>query len=140
MPSHTRGDIDVVLCHTLVIFIIDVAHVYQRIAHLILSAIDKGVDYLTDALVSHDMNVDGQTLGISLACQLGHFLFRPVGNALVSVGIEGIHNSRTSFYSTVEEELDPSGHDTLRSELLGINGSAQCLVHIHPALNLVGQS
>ena len=127
------------LCYTLVISLIDVAHVYQRVAHLVLSAIDEGIDHLIDSLVTHHVYMDRQTLGISLACQFCHLCFRPVGNALVTVGIEWIHNSCSSLYPSVEEELDPFRYDARGFEFLGVNGSGECLVHVHPAFNLVGQ-
>ena len=68
------------LCHALIILIVDITHVYQRVAHFVLSTIDEGIDHLADTLVSHNVDVDGQPLRISLASQLGHLCFCPVGN------------------------------------------------------------
>ena len=68
MPEQTRYNIDVVVCHTLIIRRVYVANMNQSIAHLIFSAVDEGIDSAIHGLVSHYMYVYGQTLIISLAC------------------------------------------------------------------------
>ena len=141
MPKHTRGDIDVVVGHTLIIGSIDVAHVYQRVAHLVLSAVDEGVDNASDALVTHHVYVHGDAVVIGLARHLRQFLFGPVGTALMSVGIYGVYESRTSFYRTIHEEFDPIGFYAGRSVLLlNVAGLGQGLLHIHPTINLITQA
>lgn len=118
MPCHTRSDIDVMLCHSQIILRIDVANVNECVAHLVLPTVDECVDHLIDTLVSHHMYVDYQTVGISLACQLRHFLFRPIGNALVTVGIERVHDASTCLHTTVEKQFNPPRYDACGFKLL----------------------
>ena len=81
-----------------------------------------------------------QTFCIRLAGDVGQFLFGPVGETLMSVGIEWLHKACTAFHRAVHEELEPVGLDVGGGILLNVNGFLQVLIHIHPALNLVGQT
>ena len=128
------------VCHTLVILRIDTIHMYQRIAHLILSTIDVGIDNAIDALVAHGMYVHGQALCVCLARDVCHFLFRPVFAALMPVGIQWLYKSCAAFHRTVHKEFYPVGFYMSRSKLLNVTCLRHSLIHIHPTLNLVAQS
>ena len=128
------------VCHTLIIRGIDVAHVHQRIAHLVLSAIGVCTDNGIDGLVTHGMDMHRDSIGIRLARDVCQFLFGPVGEALMSVGIERIHKARTAFHRTVHEEFEPVRLDVGGGVLLNVKGFFQIFIHIHPAFNLVGQA
>ena len=96
--------------HTLVILWIDVTHVYQRVAHLILSTIGVCADNGIDGLVTHGMDMHGDAIGIGSARDVGQFLFSPVGEALMSVGIQRIHIAGTAFNCAVHEEFEPASN------------------------------
>ena len=140
MPKHTRGDIDVVVGHALIIGCIDIAHVHQSIAHLVLPAIDEGVDNASNGLVAHDMCMHGYPVSISLARHVGQFIFLPVGQTLMTIGIERLHKSRAAFHRAVYKDFYPVGFYAGGSIFLGITGLGQSLVHIHPTFNLVSQT
>ena len=76
----------------------------------------------------------GDTLFISLTCDLRQFLFRPVRNALMSIGIDRVYKSGTALHRAVHKHLEPIGLD-VRS-LVFLRGSSlfQGLIHIHPAV------
>ena len=58
----------------------------------------------------------------------------------MTVGIERVHDASTCLHTTVEKQFNPPRYDACGFKLFGINGSCQSLVHVHPALNLVGQT
>ena len=58
----------------------------------------------------------------------------------MSVGIEWLHESCTAFHRTVHKEFEPVGLDVGSGILLNVSGFLQVLIHIHPALNLIGQT
>ena len=135
MPKHTRGDIDIMVGHTFVIRLFDTIHVYQRIAHFILSTVNEGIDNTLNALIAHYMDVHGDSLFVSLACDVRQFLFRPVGNALMSVRIERIYKSCAAFHRAVHEHFEPVRPDMRRFVFLCVSSLLQRLVHIHPAVH-----
>ena len=110
------------VCHTLIIRRIDVAHVHQRIAHLVLSAIGVCTDNSIDGLVTHGMDMHRDSIGIRLARNVCQFLFGPVGEALVPVRIERLHISGTAFNSAVHEEFEPVRLDMGGGVLLNVSG------------------
>ena len=127
-----------VVSHTLKIRRIGFIHVYQRVAHLVLSAVDVGVDNAGDAFVAHYVYVHGDALGVGLARDVGQLVFRPVGNTLVTVRIERIHKSCAAFHRAVHEQFDPVWSYTRRSVFLAVGGFGQCSIDIHPTLYFVG--
>ena len=58
----------------------------------------------------------------------------------MAVHIEGINKSGAAFHRSVDEELEPAGHDARGSKFTDVGSPLQGLVHIHPALYLVGQA
>ena len=128
------------LCHTLVISVINIAQVNQRVAHLILSTFDEGVDNAGDTLVTHDMYVHGHPVGIRLTRHSGQFLFFPVGQSLMTVRIKRLHKSRTRFHRAVHEELNPVRLYARGSVFLDVGGIFQRCIHIRPTFNFVAQT
>ena len=134
MPKHAFADLYVMICHTFKIRRIDAIHVYQRIAHFIFSTIDISIDNAIDTFVSHDMYVHGYPLCISLTRDVCQFLFRPVGDTLLTARIERLHKTCAAFHRAVHEELEPVRFDVVGSIFLGVTGLGQCLIHVHPAI------
>ena len=87
MPQHACGCIDIMIRHTLPVGLINIAHMYDSITHLIFSAADECVDTLIHGLIAHCMYMHGQTFFISLARNVRSLLFRPVDEALMPVWI-----------------------------------------------------
>ena len=98
--------------HALIILRIDVAHVNQRVAQLILSTIGVCTDNVIDGLVTHRMDVHGDALCVCLARDVSQFLFGPVGETLMPVGIERLHIAGAAFHRAVHEKLEPVCLDT----------------------------
>ena len=128
------------VCHALIIRLVDVAHVYQRIAHFILAAINECVDDEVDRLVAHCVGVHRQAVCVRLARYVGQLLLRPVSTALVPVGIQRVHISGASIHRAVNKKLDPVGLYVLRGVLLRVDGLSQGFVRIHPAFNFVAHA
>ena len=140
MPRYPGGDIDVVVCHALVVRRIHVAYMHKGIAHFVLSAVDESVDNRADALVAHDMNVKGQPPRIGFAGNFRQIFFLPVGDSLAAVEIQRIYKTGAAFHRAVQENLYPSGNHPLGSEFLGVHRPAKRLVHIHPAFDFIRQA
>ena len=140
VPEHAFGDIDVMVGHTLVILRIDAMHVYQRITHLVITAVDVGIDNAVDTLVTHDVCVDGHPFLVSLARDIGKFLFRPEDNALMSVGIERLHETGTRLHCAVNKDLEPVGFYACGSVFLCISSLVEYFFHIHPTIQFGGQT
>ena len=134
MPEHTRGNIYIIVCHTLIVGFIDTVHVYQRIAHLFLSTVDVGIDNTLHALVAHDVDVHGDTPFVGLAGDVRQFLFRPVRDTLVIVRIERVNKSCAAFHRSVHKHLEPVSADVGRLVFLRSSSLVQGLVYIHPAV------
>lgn len=104
---HTRDGKHVMISHTLEILRIDVSYVNQCVAQLIFSTIGVCTDHGIDGLVTHRVDMHRDTLRIRLARDVRQFLFSPVGETLMSVGIERFHIAGTTFHRAVHEELEP---------------------------------
>ena len=78
--------------------LVDLGH---RAGQHVLSAIDVSVDHALHTLVAHDVAMNGYPVGVRPARQIGQFLFRPVGYALMAVGIERLDKSGAGLHSAV---------------------------------------
>ena len=113
MPNHTFCNVNIVVCHAFIVRLIDIVHVNKSIAHFVLAAVDKSINNTINAFVTHNVNVHCDSVCISLARDFGQFLFRPVGNALVSVIVERLNKTCTAFNRSVHEKFYPVRQNVL---------------------------